>query len=80
VASLRDRPRDERTLGRPPELVADESRDAGTRRGGGHLTRLSGVERERLLTHDVLARGDRVEHQTVVGVRWGRDAHRVDVG
>ena len=72
MRALRDRAPDEGTLGRPPELVADEARDAGCAAAAAAIARAcAGIERERLLAHDVLARGDRVERQHGVRVPEG---------
>ena len=71
--------RDERTVGRPTELVADEVRHARALGRGEHAFRLFRVERERLLAHDVPSGLAGLDREGCVRVGRCGNGDRVDV-
>ena len=62
----------------PTELGADQRDNSGILGRRGHLCRLGTIDGHWLFAHDVVARGDRLHHEFVVGV--GRRGNRDHVG
>ena len=78
--TVRDEPVGERLRSAEAELGAEEVHDTRGLRGIEHRLRFTHVARERLLAHDVLPGGHRLEHQVVVGQRRCGDRDRGDAG